>query len=146
MHHARLARKEQPCIDRRGEHSTRIRMAGHGMRIGASRVWIAPPGGRSDRMQALADATTEKGRELTDCKVRERRFAFGFEFAGKPAAGIDFDQRASERPHVIAAGLDAIKGAVEVRVLGKFLGLVEPEIELVGKAEGQHRSRFDLIR
>src|SRR3984893_19465572 len=93
----RLASEEQSCVNRGGEGDTRIRMARHGVRIGAARIRIARPGGRGNRMQALADAAAEKGRELTDCKARERRFAFGFELAGESAAQIAPDPRGFEQ-------------------------------------------------
>src|SRR5258705_12269038 len=109
-------------------------MARQGMRIGAARVRIARPRGRGNRMQAFAHAFAEERSELADRKACECGLAFGLELAGEPAAEINFDQRASERPHVVAAGAHAVESAVEMRILGKLLATVEPETDLVGKA------------
>src|ERR1700757_4103443 len=48
--HAGLAGEKQPIADRRRKDAAAVRVARHGMRVGAARVGIAPPGGRGNRM------------------------------------------------------------------------------------------------
>src|SRR5882762_1776197 len=103
-------------------------MARHSMRVGAAHIRIARPGGRGNRMQAFAHAVAEERGELADRKACECGFAFGLKLAGEPAAEINFDHRASERPHVIAGGAHAVEGAVKMRILRKLLGAVELKI------------------
>jgi len=76
VNHACLAGEEQLFVDRRGEGHSRIRMARHGMRLGAARIRIARPRGRGDRMQALPHAFAEERSKLTDGKARECSFVF----------------------------------------------------------------------
>ena len=100
-------------------------MARQGMGIGAARERIARPRSRRDRVESLADAGAQERCEFVDRGGRERRLALLLEFPGVGAGKEALNQRAAERPQVVGADADPARGAVEMGVLGEFLGAVE---------------------
>src|SRR5579872_6198769 len=63
-----LARKEQPAIDRRGEHGAFARMARQRMRVGAARERIERPARLLQGRKLAAEIIAEKASNLVDSR------------------------------------------------------------------------------
>src|SRR5216683_7525797 len=122
---ARLAGKEQPFVNRRGQHAARIGVTRPRVGIGAERIGVATPCRADDRAKLLAYVVAEMRRDLIDRITREGVGAFALEVPREAAAEIALDHGAAERPQVIAAGAELV-GLSEQPSLGrKVLRLVE---------------------
>src|SRR5579859_2763175 len=109
-------------------------MAGLGMRVGAACVGIARPSGGRNRVEALAQGAAELLRNLIDRKACKSRLALRLHLASEAAAEIALDQGATEGADVVSPGSGGVDRAVKLRLLGKFLGAIEAQVDFVGKA------------
>ena len=66
----RFARKEQPPIDRRGQHGALAGMAGQRVRIGAAREGVVGPARFRERLQLAAEVVAEERRRSRRCCAR----------------------------------------------------------------------------
>jgi hypothetical protein len=87
-------------------------------------------------MQALADVAAEERGELVDGEAREGLLPLLLEVASEPTAEVAFDQRPSQRPQIAGTGADPIDGAVKMGIRRECFRAVEPQVNLVGEADG----------
>src|SRR5579884_1164109 len=143
---ARLAGKEQAILDRGGEHGAVAGMAGQGIRIGAARPPILPPGRRRERRDPPADIGAEQARQLVGGEGGHAGFALFFERRRPAPAEKAGNDRPSERADLIARGLAPPCRADQMDVVADpGPGPGEGQKQFVGESERQAGSRRQLV-
>src|SRR3984893_2829613 len=119
----RLAGEKHAVIDGRGEQVSTVRLAGHGIGVGAAGERIDAPAMKMQRLHAAREGAAQQAGEFADGKVEECRLAAGFKLRGQVSPKISFDLRPAEGSEVIDTCVAAAGAAKKAALFVEFLGL-----------------------
>src|SRR5215469_7264163 len=112
----RLAGEKYTIVHGCREHVSAVRLAGHGIGVGAAGERIDTPAMKMKRLHAVGEGAAQQAGEFADGKVDECRLAAGFKICGQASPKISFDLRPAEGSEVIDTGIAAVGAAKKAAV------------------------------
>src|SRR6266566_7155696 len=119
----RLAGEKHTIVHGCREHVSAVRLAGHGIGVGAASERIDTPAMKMKRLHAVREVAAKQTGEFADGEVDECRFAAGFKLCGQASPEISFDLRPAEGSEVIDTCVAASGAAKKAALFVEFLGL-----------------------